>query len=144
MTVTTASPQRGGRGRATIIDVRILIRIIINALALWASTLLPGIYLTGSTWQKVGSLLAVAVIFGVINAVLKPIIKVIGCGLYILTLGLIALVVNALLFLLTGWLSDQLSLSFHVNGFWAGFWGAIIVAIVSFVLSLVIPEPNKD
>lgn len=120
--------------------MRILIRIIINAVALWVSTLLPGISLTGSTWHKVGSLLAVAVIFGIINAVLKPIIKVIGCGLYILTLGLISLVVNALLFLLAGYLSDKLGLTFHVSGFWAGFWGALIVAIVSFLLSLLIPD----
>ena len=127
--------------------VRILIRIIINAVALWASTLLPGIWLTGSTWQKVGSLLAVAVIFGVINAVIKPIIKVIGCGLYILTLGLIALVVNALLFLLAGYVADKIGLGFHVDGFWTGFWGALIVAVVSFLLSLVIPdrlEGKKD
>ena len=120
--------------------MRILIKIIVNAVALWVATLLPGIWLTGSTWQKIGSLLAVAVIFGVINAVLKPIIKVIGCGLYILTLGLISLVVNALLFLLTGYLADKLSLSFHVDGFWAGFWGALIVAIVSFLLHLLIPD----
>ncbi|GAA4200855.1 phage holin family protein [Actinocatenispora rupis] len=125
--------------------MRILIRIVINALALWASTLLPGISLTGTTGHKVLSLLAVAVIFGVINAVLKPIIKVVGCGLYVLTLGLIAVVVNALLFLLTGWLADKLHLGFHVDGFWAGFWGAIIVSVVSFVLSLIIPEPrDKD
>ena len=67
-------------------------------------------------------------IFGLVNAVLKPIIKVVGCGFYILTLGLISFVVNALLFLLVGWLADELELAFVVDGFWAGFWGAIIVA----------------
>lgn len=125
--------------------MRIVLKIIINALALWASTLLPGVSLDGgSVWSKVGSLLAVAVIFGIINAVIKPIIKTIGCGFYLLTLGLISLVVNALLFLLTGWLAGKLHLHFQVDGFWAGFWGAIIVAVVGFVLHLIIPEPKKD
>ena len=117
-------------------------KFVVNALALWASTLLPGISLTGSLTHKIISILVVAVIFGVVNAVLKPIIKIIGCGLYILTLGLISLVVNALLFLLVGYLADKLHLGFHVDGFWAGFWGAIIVAVVSFVLHLIIPESN--
>jgi putative membrane protein len=83
------------------------------------------------------------VIFGVINAIIKPIIKVVGCGFYILTLGLISLVVNALLFLLTGYLANQLHLGFHVDGFWAALFGALIVTVVSFVLHLVIPEPNR-
>lgn len=123
--------------------VRILIKIIITALALWASTLLPGISIGHqSALRTAGTLLAVAVIFGLINAVLKPIIKVIGCGFYILTLGLISLVVNALLFLLTSYVAGKLHLAFHVDGFWAGFWGAIIVAVVSFVLHLIIPEPS--
>lgn len=125
--------------------MRILVKIIINALALWASTLLPHIgFGNASVGRKIISLLIVAVIFGIINAVLKPIIKVIGCGFYILTLGLIALVVNALLFLLTGYLADKLHLAFHVHGFWAGFFGAIIVAVVSFLLHLVIPEPKGN
>lgn len=129
----------------TIEQVRILVKFIINALALWASTLLPGITLgSNSIGHKIVSVLIVAVIFGIINAVIKPIIKVIGCGLYILTLGLISLVVNALLFLLTGYVAGRLGLDFHVHGFWAGFFGAIIVAVVGFVLHLIIPEPKGD
>ncbi|MGA8118028.1 MAG: phage holin family protein [Actinocatenispora sp.] len=125
--------------------MRIVIKIIVNAIALWAATLLPGITLGHqSALRTAGTLLAVAVIFGIINAVLKPIIKVIGCGFYILTLGLISLVVNALLFLLTSYLAGKLHLAFHVDGFWAGFWGAIIVAVVSFVLNLVIPERSSN
>jgi putative membrane protein len=125
--------------------VRILVKIIINALALWASTLLPNVgFGQGSVGHKILSLLIVAVIFGIINAVLKPIIKVVGCGFYILTLGLISLVVNALLFLLTGYLAGKLHLAFHVHGFWAGFFGAIIVAVVGFVLHLIIPERKGD
>ena len=66
----------------------------------------------------------VALIFGIVNAVLKPIaIKIIGCLFYVLTLGLIGLVVNGLLFMLTSWVAAQLSLPFHITGFWAAFWG---------------------
>jgi putative membrane protein len=119
----------------------IVVRILINALALLAATLLPGISIGDETTAgRTGVLLAVAVIFGLVNAVLKPIIKVVGCGFYIVTLGLISLLVNALLFLLVGWLATQLGLDFRVDGFWSGFWGAIIVSVVSFALSLVIPD----
>jgi putative membrane protein len=121
--------------------IPIVVRILVNAVALFVATLVPGIELTSSsTGGKVGTLLAVAVIFGVVNAVLKPIIKVVGCGFYILTLGLISFVVNALLFLLVGWLAGELGLEFAVEGFWAGFLGAIIAALVSFGLSVVIPD----
>jgi putative membrane protein len=76
--------------------------------------------------------------------VLKPIIKVLGCLFYLLTLGLIAFVVNALLFLLVNWLSGLLNLPFHVDGFWSAFWGAIIVGLVSWLINLVIPDPQPD
>src|SRR5207244_3253248 len=85
-------------------DMRFVMKTVITAVALWIATIvLSGITLTGhTTWKKVLTLIGVALIFGIINAVLKPIIKVIGCGFYVLTLGLVALVVNALLFLLAG------------------------------------------
>ena len=119
-----------------------VVRVLVVAASLWVATVLvDGIDLGGSsTGTRVGTLLVVALIFGVVNAVVKPLIKVVGCPLYILTLGLIGLVVNALLFLLVGWLSSTVGLAFVVDGFWSGFWGAIIVAIVGFVLHLVIPD----
>jgi len=82
----------------------------------------------------------VALIFGIINATLKPLIKVVGCAFYVLTLGLVALVVNGLLLWLTSWVAGKLSLPFHVAGFWAAFWGAIIVGLVSWVLNLFIRD----
>jgi putative membrane protein len=122
--------------------VGFLIRIVVNAIALWITTLVvPGIDVTGkSTTSAVLTVLAVALIFGIVNAVLKPIIHVVGCVFYILTLGLFALVVNALLFLLTEWVADKLDLPFNVDGFWPAFWGAIVMAVVSWLLSLIIPE----
>jgi putative membrane protein len=126
--------------------VGILIKVAVTAVSLWIATLLvPGISLGGDdTLRRVITLLLVAVIFGVVNAVLKPIIKLFGCGLYVFTLGLIALVVNGLLFWLVGYIADQLDLPYVVDGFWAGVLGAIVVAVVSFVLNLVVPDGKDD
>jgi putative membrane protein len=104
----------------------------------------PGITLpAASGWSKAGTLLAVALIFGIINATLKPLIKIVGCAFYVLTLGLIAFVVNGLLLWLTSWIAGKLSLPFHVSGFWAAFWGAIIVGLVSWLLNLLIGDNRR-
>ncbi|MGC4894447.1 phage holin family protein [Micromonospora sp. DT31] len=119
-----------------------LIRLAITAVALWIATLIvPGVEVSGrNTGSNVLTLIVVALVFGVVNAVLKPLIKVFGCVFYLLTLGLFALVVNALLFLLTDWIAGVLKVPFHVDGFWAAFWGAIVVAVVSWVISVVVPD----
>ncbi|HLV73217.1 putative membrane protein [Actinomadura hallensis] len=124
--------------------MKILIRLVISAVALWvAEMLLDGIELTaGTTTERVLTLLAVAAIFGVVNAVLKPIIKVLGCAFYILTLGLFALVVNAALLVLTSWLAGELDLPFHVEWFWPAFWGAIIIGVVSWLLNLFVSDDD--
>jgi len=124
--------------------MRFLLNVVFTAFAVWVATALDGIDLTGdTTLANVGTLLLVALLFGVINAVLKPIIKVVGCLFYILTLGLFGLIVNGLLFWLTGWLADELGLPFQVDGFWAAFWGALIVSVISFVLGLLI-RPERE
>ena len=122
-----------------------LITWVISAIALWVTTkVVSGIDVTGSsTTKNLLTLLAVALIFGLVNAILKPIIKVVGCVFYIVTLGLIALVVNALLFLLTDWLAGLLDLPFNITGFWPAFWGAIVMSIVTWAISLVIPDRVK-
>ena len=126
--------------------MRFLLRTLATAIALWIATaLLDGITVSGSsTWGDVLTLLGVAVIFGLVNAILKPIIQVLGCLFYLLTLGLIAFVVNALLFLLVSWLAGLLHLPFHVDGFWTALWGAIIVGIVSWGINLLIPDRTND
>jgi putative membrane protein len=121
----------------------ILLRLAASALAVWIATLLiSGIRIEADTaGGTVGTILAVTVIFGIINAVLRPIIKTIGCALYALTLGLIAIVVNALLFLLTGWIAEQLDLPFVIDNFWpSAVLGALVVAIVSWLLNLVVVD----
>lgn len=120
----------------------LIVRVVVVAISLWIATLIVrGIDdESGSTGARVGTLLAVALIFGLVNAVLKPLIKVVGCPFYILTLGLIGLVVNALLFLLVGAIAGGLGLPFTVDGFGPAFVGAIVVGVVGFVLHLVIPD----
>ncbi|GLY22569.1 phage holin family protein [Micromonospora sp. NBRC 101691] len=119
-----------------------LIRLVTSAVALWVATLIvPGVEVGGRSGVNTAlTLLVVALIFGVVNAVLKPVIQVVGCVFYLLTLGLFALVVNALLFLLTDWIASGLDLPFQVDGFWPAFWGAIVVAVVSWLISVVVRE----
>jgi putative membrane protein len=118
------------------------IRVVVIAVSLWVATLIvPGIDVdTMTTGAGIGTLIGVALIFGLVNAVLKPIIKTVGCAFYVLTLGLIGLVVNALLFLLVGWIADGLGLPFQVDGFGPAFLGAIVVGVVGFVLHVAIPD----
>jgi putative membrane protein len=122
--------------------MRFLLRVLVSAAALGVATwAVSGITLpAASGWSKAGTLLVVALIFGIINATLKPLIKVVGCAFYVLTLGLVALIVNGLLLWLTSWIAGKLSLPFHISGFWAAFWGAIIVGLVSWVLNLFIRD----
>jgi putative membrane protein len=122
--------------------MKILLRIIASAAALGvAAWVVPGIMVTGdSNAATTGTLLAVAAIFGVINAVLKPIIKTVGCGFYVLTLGLVALVVNGLLLWLASWVAGKLSLPFHVTGFVAAVAGALIVGVVSWGMNLLLRD----
>ena len=122
--------------------MKLIITVLVTAVALAVSTfVVDGIDVTDSTWSaKAGTLIFVAVVFGIVNAIVKPIVKLVGCGIYVLTLGLFGLIVNALLFMLVGWFAGQFGLGFKVDGFWAGFWGAIVVSVVSFILHVAIPE----
>jgi putative membrane protein len=120
--------------------MKLLLRILVVAAALGVAHLaVSGIELLGtSDPKKIGTLIVVALIFGVVNAVIKPVVKAVGCLFYVLTLGLIGLVVNALLLWSCSWVAGKLSLPFHITGFWPAFWGAIIVGLVSWVLTLLL------
>ncbi|WP_413758198.1 phage holin family protein [Streptomyces sp. MMBL 11-3] len=108
------------------------------AVAVW---LLEKITLTGdSRGKEIGTLLLVALLFGLVNVLVKPLVQVLTFPLFILTLGLITLVVNALMLLLTSWLADKLDLSFHVDGFWTAVLGGLIISVVSWALNVVLPD----
>lgn len=111
----------------------LLLHWILNAAALWvAAMLIPGLDFHGG----VGRLLLVAAIFGIVNSTLRPILAVLTCPLIVLTLGLFTLVINALMLLVTGWLSEGWNLGFTVSGFWAAFFGGLVVGLVSLLLSM--------
>jgi putative membrane protein len=125
--------------------MRILIKVVITAVALWLATVfIHGINLTThSTTGKIGTLVVVALIFGIINAILKPIIKTIGCLAYAITLGLISIVVNGLLFWLASYVAGKLSVPFHITGFVPAVLGALLVGIVGWLLSLIVDRDDK-
>ncbi len=124
--------------------MRILIKLVISAVAVWVATLVvPGIELHAhSTLGKIATLVVVALIFGIVNAVLKPIAKALGCLAYAITLGLISIVVNGLLFWLTSYIAGKLAVPFHITGFVPAVIGALIVGVVGWVLSLIVDRDD--
>ena len=112
-----------------------VIGILVNAAALWVAVqIVPGLDFSGEIWK----LLVVAVIFGLINAFIKPILVIFSLPITVMTLGLFLLVINALLLMLTGWISGQLDLGFTVADFWAAFLGSIVISLAGMVLSFVV------
>ncbi|AXK36163.1 phage holin family protein [Streptomyces armeniacus] len=119
-----------------------LIKTLANAgalaVAIW---LLKDITLTGGdTGRKTITLIVVALIFGLVNFVVKPLVKLLALPVLILTLGLFTLVINALMLLLTSWLADEVDLSFHVEGFGTAVLGGLIISIVSWALNMILPD----
>jgi putative membrane protein len=116
--------------------MRIIIWVVVNALALGVAVwLFDGITLTGdSDTNRLLQLLVVGAIFGLITAFVRPIVNLISLPLIVLTLGLMLLVVNALMLLLTSAISGGLDLGFHVDGFWTALWGSIVISLASIIL----------
>jgi len=120
--------------------VTFLVRLLVNAAALWVAThLVPGVVYSGG-WI---SFLGVALVFGFVNAFIRPVAKILTFPLIIVTLGIFSLVVNGLMLWLTSSLSAALGLGFHVSGFCAAFFGALIVSIVSTLLSMMVTEEPR-
>ncbi len=120
--------------------MRFLVRLVINAAALWVAVrIIPGITYSSADWIP---FFAVALVFGLVNAFIRPVVKLLSLPLIILTLGLFALVVNGLMLLLTSRLSEALGLHFHVVGCWTAILGALVVSIISALLSMFLAEPD--
>lgn len=120
--------------------MKLILRIVVNALALGAASwLVPGIR-AGS----VASLLLIALVFGLLNALVRPFLKLLSCPFIILTLGLFTLVLNAGMLLLTARLGQAFGIDFHVADFWAAFLGALVVSVVSVVLSWILIDDGKS
>jgi putative membrane protein len=125
--------------------MRTILRLLATAGALAVATgLLSGITLNAPTTSgKILALLIVALIFGVLNAIVKPIFKLVTLPIVLLTLGLFLLVINACIMLLTSWVASNVGLGWHVDGFWTAVFGAIIVSVVSFLLNAFVPDGNE-
>jgi putative membrane protein len=123
--------------------MRFLVRLLVNAAALWVATRL----VSGVTYSDSGGwlpFLGVALVFGIVNAFIRPVAKVLTFPLIIVTFGIFALVVNGLMLLLTSKVAGVLGLGFHVSGFRAAFLGALVVSIVSMVLSMFVSESTSS
>ena len=121
-------------------------RVIANGVAIWLATqLLSGLTIVGgtSTGEKVGIVLLIGLVFGLINAIVKPVVKFFALPLYILTLGLFTIVVNALMLWLTAWLTDGQTWGLRIDNFGTAVVGALIISVVSFILSAVFSGSRK-
>jgi putative membrane protein len=122
---------------------RFLVRLVINAVALWLTTLIvAGVQVTpfapGDTLAVVLTYLLVALIFGIVNGVIGNFVRIVAFPVYILTLGLIALVVNGLLLILVSLISDALGFGLHVNNFWWGVLGALVLGFLSWLIGILL------
>lgn len=117
--------------------MRFLLRLLATAAALWIATqIVPGVEHTGP-WT---SLLLVALVFGLLNAIVRPILKLLTCPLILLTLGLFTFVINALMLWMTSGISQSFGLGFRVAGFWPAFLGALVVTLVSVLVSVILAD----
>ena len=112
-----------------------ILQILVNAAALWVAVQITPVDWNGDQWWQ---FLLVAIIFSLVNTFIKPILKIITLPITAITLGLFLLVINALMLLLTGWLSGQFDLGFSVPDFWAALLGSIVISLVGWVLSMVV------
>ena len=122
--------------------MKLVMRLVVNAVALAAAAwLLKDITVSGtSTGRRVITLIAVAAIFGLVNALVKPLATILSLPFIVLTLGLLIFVINALMLLLTSWISDGLDVPFHVEGFGTALLGALIITVVSWLMNVILPD----
>src|SRR5438270_808323 len=107
--------------------MRIILHVLVNAAALW----IAAVFVPGITYKGLGSLLAISLVFGLVNAFIRPILKVLSLPVIVLTLGLFTIVINALMLMLTAWLGRHVGIQFYVSGFVSALIGSIIISIVS-------------
>ncbi|MEQ1738004.1 MAG: phage holin family protein [Rhodoglobus sp.] len=123
--------------------MRLILKLLINSLALWLTTIIvAGVAVSpfppGGTLETVLTYLLVAAIFGVVNAIVGNFIRIVAFPIYILTLGLISLVVNGLLLLLAAWLSNLFGFGLHVESFWWGVLGALVLGLISWLIGILL------
>jgi putative membrane protein len=130
--------------------MRFLIRVVVNAFAIWVVTLIPALQVSvipfppGDTLQLVLTLLIVAVIFALVNTIIGTVIKILAFPIYILTLGLIGLVINAFLLWLTAWFTSFWNWGLRVEDFWWGLVAAIVISLINWIFGIILRPSSKD
>ena len=130
--------------------MRFLIRVVINAFAIWVVTLIPALmtvvtpFAPGETLQLVLSLLAVAAVFAIVNSIIGTVIKIVAFPLYILTLGLISFLVNGLLLMITAWFTQWWGWGLQVEDLWHGILAAIVISLINWVFGIILRPQSND
>ena len=130
--------------------MRFIIRVIVNAFAIWVVTLIPALmtvvtpFAPGETLQLVLSLLAVAAVFAIVNSIIGTVIKIVAFPLYILTLGLISFLVNGLLLMITAWFTQWWGWGLQVEDLWHGILAAIVISLINWVFGIILRPQTKD
>ncbi|MFT4219682.1 MAG: phage holin family protein [Microbacterium sp.] len=126
-----------------------IIRVVVNAFAIWVVSLIPALAVSviafppGETLQLVLALLAVAVVFAIVNTIVGTVIKILAFPLYILTLGLISLVVNGFLLWLTAWLTHWWNWGLRVDSFWWGVVAAFLISLINWIFGIIL-RPQRQ
>ena len=129
--------------------MRFIIRVIVNAFAIWVVTLIPALmtvvtpFAPGETLQLVLSLLAVAAVFAIVNSIIGTVIKIVAFPLYILTLGLISFLVNGLLLMITAWFTQWWGWGLQVEDLWHGILAAIVISLINWVFGIILRPQTK-
>jgi putative membrane protein len=130
--------------------MRFIVRVVVNAFAIWVVTLMPALQVSvtpfapGETLQLVLTLLLVAAIFAIVNTVIGTVIKVLAFPLYILTLGLISLVINGFLLWFTAWITSFFGFGLDVGDFWWGVLAALIISIINWIFGIILRPRRED
>lgn len=131
--------------------MRFIVRVVVNAFAIWVVTLIPALQVTvtpfapGETLQLVLTLLLVAAIFAIVNSVIGTVIRIVAIPLYILTLGLISLVINGFLLWFTAWITSFFGFGLSVGDFWWGVLAALIISVINWIFGIILrPKEKRD
>lgn len=125
-----------------------ILRVVVSALAIWLASLFMGDHLyfvpsDATGWEKVGILLVVGLLFTLVTSIVRPVVRLLALPLYILTLGLFSLVVNALLLMLTAWITQHIEWGVRVDGFWWAVLAALVIAVLQALITVVIPAAKR-
>jgi len=142
-------PLARGPVRCQTVRMRFIIRVVVNAFAIWVVTLIPALtvsvrpFAPGETLQLVLTLLIVAAIFAIVNSIIGTIIRIVAFPIYILTLGLISLVVNGLLLWITAWLTHWWNWGLRVDEFWWGVLAALVISIINWIFGIILRPQRR-